>query len=294
MIKLLNIFLLCCVVFLYNKSYYFNWNKAYIYRKPQVLYRFFKNKLPFLNKKKKTNFLKELYYLLNSYSTFIRAVDITRGKIYFIMEDYTRILYDNHIHSYREMLAHADIHSIFYQQYFTNKINIQLPRNYNPGRYRNEKFLESVYGHNLQEIKYNLVKINFFGRKVLFNKKNKAAFYLKKCRDELKEAVRKDRSLLRYLTNIKGTFNYRCIRHTKRLSAHAFGIAIDLDLSPPYYWKQYKFYKKKNNKISVYVYPDKIVRIFEKNYFIWGGKWYHFDTIHFEYRPEMFYNLTEK
>ncbi len=30
-----------------------------------------------------------------------------------------------------------------------------------------------------------------------------------------------------------------------------------------------------------------IVRIFEKHGFIWNGYWYHFDTMHFEYRPEL-------
>ena len=32
----------------------------------------------------------------------------------------------------------------------------------------------------------------------------------------------------------------------------------------------------------------KVVEIFERHGFIWGGRWYHFDTMHFEYRPEMF------
>ena len=26
---------------------------------------------------------------------------------------------------------------------------------------------------------------------------------------------------------------------------------------------------------------------FETHGFIWGGKWYHYDTMHFEYRPEL-------
>jgi hypothetical protein len=34
--------------------------------------------------------------------------------------------------------------------------------------------------------------------------------------------------------------------------------------------------------------PFEIVSIFEKHGFIWGGKWHHFDTMHFEYRPELF------
>jgi hypothetical protein len=34
-------------------------------------------------------------------------------------------------------------------------------------------------------------------------------------------------------------------------------------------------------------YPWEIVAAFEEQGFIWGGKWYHYDTIHFEYRPEL-------
>ena len=33
-----------------------------------------------------------------------------------------------------------------------------------------------------------------------------------------------------------------------------------------------------------------VVEIFEKYGFIWGGKWYHYDTMHFEYRPELLVN----
>jgi hypothetical protein len=33
--------------------------------------------------------------------------------------------------------------------------------------------------------------------------------------------------------------------------------------------------------------PLPFVRAFEQEGFIWGGKWFFFDTIHFEYRPEI-------
>ena len=29
------------------------------------------------------------------------------------------------------------------------------------------------------------------------------------------------------------------------------------------------------------------MEVFEKNNFVWGGKWGHFDILHFEYRPEI-------
>ena len=44
--------------------------------------------------------------------------------------------------------------------------------------------------------------------------------------------------------------------------------------------------------ISFAYYPNQIpwpiILAFEKYGFIWGGKWHHYDTEHFEYRPELF------
>lgn len=34
-------------------------------------------------------------------------------------------------------------------------------------------------------------------------------------------------------------------------------------------------------------YPSEISEVFEKHNFIWGGKWGHFDIMHYEYRPEI-------
>ena len=34
-------------------------------------------------------------------------------------------------------------------------------------------------------------------------------------------------------------------------------------------------------------YPEALVSAMEKHGFIWGGKWAHFDFLHFEYRPEI-------
>jgi len=33
--------------------------------------------------------------------------------------------------------------------------------------------------------------------------------------------------------------------------------------------------------------PAAIAEVFERFGFIWGAKWYHFDTMHFEYRPDL-------
>ncbi len=89
-----------------------------------------------------------------------------------------------------------------------------------------------------------------------------------------------------YLFPPAGTYNCRPIAGTDRQSPHGFGIAIDIAIKHTDYWRWTKpgadgRYAYKNRI------PAEIVAIFEKHGFIWGGKWYHYDTMHFEYRPEL-------
>ena len=87
-------------------------------------------------------------------------------------------------------------------------------------------------------------------------------------------------------TKVGGSFNWRRISGTDRLSAHSFGIAFDLNAAMGGYWKWSGAMEGQafeyDNKI-----PAEIVATFERYGFIWGGKWHHFDGMHFEYRPEL-------
>ncbi len=152
--------------------------------------------------------------------------------------------------------------------------------NYDPGRFRNEDLLKKLYGEDEKQIRQNLIKLTWIdGTQILFNQKQNASLQLKKVINELKTIPKK---YDKYITNIAGTYKFRYIKGTNRLSAHSFGIAIDINVKQSAYWKWDKVYKYKN-KI-----PKEIVDIFEKYGFIWGGRWYHYDTMHFEYRPELF------
>jgi hypothetical protein len=86
----------------------------------------------------------------------------------------------------------------------------------------------------------------------------------------------------KFLSPSAGTFKWRKIAGTNRLSVHSFGAAIDINVKYSAYWRWSKGAYRYQNKI-----PKAIVDIFEKYGFIWGGKWYHYDTMHFEYRPEL-------
>jgi hypothetical protein len=100
---------------------------------------------------------------------------------------------------------------------------------------------------------------------------------------ELDELLSK--SMLQYVSKPAGTFNWRQIQGTRRLSAHAYGIAVDINVDKTHYWRWEEARGVTGYKNTI---PYEIVEVFEKHGFIWGGKWYHFDTMHFEYRPEFF------
>jgi hypothetical protein len=93
-----------------------------------------------------------------------------------------------------------------------------------------------------------------------------------------------------------GAYNYRRIRGQKELSRHSYGIAVDILPKGRAARRTYWLWVGEENADwpttpldKRWMPPDEIVRIFEEEGFIWGGKWLDFDTMHFEYRPEMLF-----
>jgi hypothetical protein len=134
----------------------------------------------------------------------------------------------------------------------------------------------------------NLVEIEWcpklVGKKILVSKINNVNESLILISNELDRHP----EYKKYISNIGGTFNWRTIKGTNRMSMHSFGVTIDINVGYSDYWQwscgcedELKSLKYRNQI------PLEIVRIFERNGFIWGGRWYHFDTMHFEFRPEL-------
>ncbi len=160
--------------------------------------------------------------------------------------------------------------------------------NFDPGRSRNMGFFTKMYGDcrkggGLQ----NLVWVDWLksrgGGRIQVSSVNGVAARLAAISSELEALPRRFDS---YLVPAGGGFNCRGIAGTDRLSAHGFGIAVDIAVKPADYWR---WHAKKKGKPITYRnrIPIEIVEIFERHGFIWGGKWYHYDTMHFEYRPEL-------
>jgi len=202
-----------------------------------------------------------------------------------LWKDGTRMLLDDGLgKTHQQRLVSADIEDMLQQTYPANICpGNQLAINFDPGRIRNSAFFKKMYGHNRAEVRNNLVKINWFGQPIYVTKVNAIDKKLTIIIAELKNLPAKFR---KYLYPSEGGFNWRVIAGTKRLSAHSFGAALDLNSRFADYWW---WNGDKQGRVSAYrnKIPREIVEIFERHGFIWGGKWYHYDTMHFEYRPEL-------
>ena len=161
------------------------------------------------------------------------------------------------------------------------------PAGHDPGRIRHEAWLKKLYGTSAKAVRRSLVSVKWLpgilDRVIQFHGGHGAADALQRVSNELALLPKR---FHKYLLKTAGTFNWRYIKGTRRLSAHAFGIAIDIDVKHSDYWRWARDRKgrfKYRNRI-----PIEIVHIFEKHGFVWGGRWHHFDTMHFEYRPELF------
>ncbi len=202
-----------------------------------------------------------------------------------VWHDGHRQLFDDGLEKdFETLLNSPDLEDMFRFPYPLGADSYAEPGfNVDPGRIRNEAFFRRIYGDSKQQVKRQLIAVRWMpesgGRKVYVTQINGIDKKLAAVSAELDKLPAK---LKKYLLKTSGTFNWRVISGTKRLSAHSFAIAIDINAQKANYWKWAgKNYRYQNNI------PHEIVEIFEKHGFIWGGKWYHYDTMHFEYRPEL-------
>lgn len=161
-------------------------------------------------------------------------------------------------------------------------------RDMDPGRVRNSEFFTAMYGDCRRgEVRRNLVPVVWlpkkWGKSLQVTRVNGVAERLAAVSAELDQLPAQFDA---HLFPPAGTYNCRAIAGSERVSPHGLGIAIDISTRQSDYWRWGKpgpggqpVYR---NRI-----PQEIVAIFEKHGFIWGGKWYHYDTMHFEYRPEL-------
>jgi hypothetical protein len=114
--------------------------------------------------------------------------------------------------------------------------------------------------------------------------------------ERIRAASASDPAVRAWLGKVGGLtgWNWRIIADTASRSFHSYGAAVDIlpkkdDGLATYWlwsaehdkeWWNIPYAKRRHP-------PEAVVSAFESQGFVWGGKWRLFDTMHFEYRPEI-------
>ena len=188
--------------------------------------------------------------------------------------------------TFEQLLNHASILDQLRLPYPRGKLTRPPAVNDDPGRFRNQAFFIKMYGDCRKgEVRRHLTAIRWlprsWGRRIYVTRINGVARRLRAVSAAIDALPMR---IKRAAFPIGGTLSCRTVADTRRLSMHSYAAAIDLNTAVSDYW----LWRKTTGHIPYRNrMPQQIVDIFERHGFIWGGKWYHYDTMHFEYRPEL-------
>jgi len=187
---------------------------------------------------------------------------------------------------FQALLRHAAIADQFRIPYPRGALTKPPAVDADPGRFRNKDFFAKMYGDCQKgEVSPHLVSLSWlpktWGQPIRITAVNGVDAQLRAVAAEIDALPDK---IKHAAYPIAGTYNCRVVADTGEPSPHGYGIAIDLNtaFSDYWYWRPHDGAIVYRNRM-----PEEIVAMFERHGFIWGGKWYHFDTMHFEFRPEL-------
>jgi hypothetical protein len=159
---------------------------------------------------------------------------------------------------------------------------------------RHYGFIGALYGGaSRRQIEAQLVRIRFLGRNISVH--SIAAESLKRVDSVLESLAERESGIRGFIESIGAvdSYNWRPIRGTRRMSWHSWGLAVDIrpeNETGTMYW----LWERERGEDWMLVPPEKrwqppaaVIEAFENEGFIWGGKWELYDTMHFEFRPEL-------
>jgi hypothetical protein len=165
--------------------------------------------------------------LINAYPNFLIGYD---GSHIIWKDGFKQKFDDGQTKTFKQRLNNPDLEDQFFDKYPAFAPANKPKFNFDPGRYRNSLMFKRMYGATRREAAENLVTIRWMPRtvnkRIRVTKINGVADQLKKVSRELDSLPHK---LKRYVTRLGGTYNWRTISGTSRLSAHSFGVAIDIN-----------------------------------------------------------------
>jgi hypothetical protein len=157
------------------------------------------------------------------------------------------------------------------------------------------EFQAALYGGlTRRDIEAHLEQMEFLGEKIVVHQDIVGA--LERVERSIREAAAQDRETGAFINSIgqAGAYNWREIRGSSRMSYHSWGLAVDIQPQNLGGQGIYWLWERARNEDWMilplerrWAPPDRVIAAFEHEGFIWGGKWALYDTMHFEYRPEL-------
>lgn len=224
--------------------------------------------------------------LAEAYPGIIAGIEVADGLVTLVTGSGKRFIYDDgRAKTVQEALDDPDLEDMLAQVYPPGPVTGDPAPGFHPGRRRVTGFFLEVYGHDPDEVSAACRPVRFLDRTVMFNARNGAADALSRVSARLADLVARDPGLREILYPVVGTFCWRTIAGTQRLSMHALAIAVDVNPGRNPYWRHHR---RPSDKLSGRRrFPKEVIGAFEAEGFIWGGKWAEYDLMHFEYRPEL-------
>ena len=159
---------------------------------------------------------------------------------------------------------------------------------------RSTDFLDALLGDTEREVVLSSSWIDFLEHRVFMQDFCREP--LRRVEQRIYEASLESEEVRDYVNGIRIMFSMdrRKVDGSEALSYHAYGLALDI-VPRSYdgrqvYWQWTSVWKNGWDRIPLterWQPPQAVIDAFEAEGFVWGGKWYHFDSMHFEYRPEI-------
>lgn len=154
---------------------------------------------------------------------------------------------------------------------------------------------EALWGRSESEIRKHARSTRFIERRIFVN--DVVAEALMDVERDIQAVAEYDAEVASWIDDTETAYSFvdRGIAGTATRSQHAWGLALDL-VPASYdrqqvYWRWTRAWSPRGwHRIPLeqrWSPPVRVIEIFELHGFLWGGKWAHFDNIHFEYRPEI-------
>ena len=163
-------------------------------------------------------------------------------------------------------------------------------------RQRTYHFRDSLWrAGSREESSRRVVTIDFLGKRLPIHSDLSGVISL--VEERIIAAAKIDSAVQSWITNIGEVhgWNWRNVANSQSRSNHSYGIAIDILPKSLNGKETYWQWAAQNGKEwwnvpyeERYHPPDAVIKAFEAYGFMWGGKWSLYDTMHFEYRPEVF------